>query len=71
MRKVRCASIVAELDRITINVSERQTVMNTVAQLLHCVGLTDEAEALFLGELMIPRDPYYFLLSSGDCARTR
>ena len=62
---------VAQADRETTDVYERQSVISTAAHTLSDAGLLDESDAMLKAELKRSHAPYYFMLSLAANAKKR
>jgi thiol-disulfide isomerase/thioredoxin len=62
---------VAEMDKATTDVYERQAVVSAAADALAEAGLLDESDSLLKAELKRSHSPYYFMLGLAANARKR
>ena len=62
---------IAETDRATTDVYERQSVINTAGHILTDAGLLTESDTLLKAELQRSHSPYYFMLSLASNAKKR
>ena len=62
---------VAEADRETTDLYERQSVINNAGHTLTDAGLLDESDALLKAELKRSHSPYYYMLSLAANAKKR
>ena len=62
---------VAETERATTDVYERQSVINTAGHILSDAGLLTESDTLLKAELQRSHSPYYFMLSLASNAKKR
>ena len=62
---------VAQADRETTDIYERQSVISTAAHALSDAGLLDESDAMLKAELTRSHSPYYFMLSLAANAKQR